>query len=103
MNKISLSENCFGVDVEIDDKSLFIHEYDNRSPEVINELQDELIDKLRLIKNKLSMNEWTEILQLIINHGDEFEYDVENSMDYKSCDQCGNWNHNHIYNKKKND
>jgi hypothetical protein len=103
MNKISLSENCFGVDVEIDDESLFIHEYDNRSPEMINGLQDKLIDNLRLIKNKLSMNDWTEIVQMIINHGDEFEYDVENSMDYKSCDQCGNLNHNHIYNKKKND
>jgi hypothetical protein len=49
------------------------------------------------------MNDWTEIVQMIINHGDEFEYDVENSMDYEPCDQCGNWNHNHIYNKKKND
>jgi hypothetical protein len=101
MNKIGLSENCFGVDVEIDDESLFIHEYDNRSPEIINDLQDKLIDNLRSIKNKLSMNDWTEIVHLILNHGDEFEYDVENSTDYESCDQCGNWNHNHIYNRKK--
>jgi hypothetical protein len=104
MNKITLSENCFGVDVEIDDQSLFIHEYDNRNPEMINELQDKLIDNLRSIKNKLSMNDWVEIVQLVVNYGDEFEYDVENSMDYQSCDQCGNWNHNHIYiRKNKND
>ena len=103
MNKISLSENCFGNDVEIDDESLFTHEYDNRSPEMINDLQDKLIDNLRLIKNKLSMNDWTEIVHMIVNNGDEFEYDVENSMDYEPCDQCGNWNHNHIYNRKKND
>ena len=51
MNKIGLSENCFGTDVEIDDESLFIHEYDNRSPEMVNDLQDKLIDNLRLIKN----------------------------------------------------
>ena len=31
MKKIRLSENCFGPDVEIDDESLFIHEYDNRN------------------------------------------------------------------------
>ena len=103
MKEIRLSENCFGPDVEIDGESLFIHEYDNRSPEMVSDLQDQLIDKLRLIKNNLSMSSWTEIAMIVINSGDEFEYDVENSMDYKSCDQCGNLNHNHIYNKKKND
>ena len=46
------------------------------------------------------MDDWSEIIQLIIHHSDEFEYDVENSKDYSSCDQCGNFNHNHIYNKK---
>lgn len=100
MDKIVLSENCFGPDVEIDGESLFIHEYDNRSVESISKLQDELIDALRLVKDKLNMNDWSEIVQLIIHHSDEFEYDVENSKDYSSCDQCGNMNHNHIYNKK---
>jgi hypothetical protein len=101
MKKITLSENCFGVDVEIDDQSLFIHEYDNRNPEMINDLQDNVIDKLRSIKNKLSMNDWAEIVQLVVNYGDEFEKDIENSMDYQPCDQCGNWNHNYIYLKKE--
>ena len=101
MKKITISENCFGVDVEIDDQSLFIHEYDNRNPEMINDLQDNVIDKLRSIKNKLSMNDWAEIVQLVVNYGDEFEKDIENSMDYQPCDQCGNWNHNYIYLKKE--
>lgn len=104
MKEIRLSENCFGPDVEIDGESLFIHEYDNRSPEMVSDLQDQLIDKLRLIKNNLSMSSWTEIVMIVINSGDEFEYDVENSKDYEPCDQCGNWNHNHKFIKKnKND
>jgi hypothetical protein len=104
MKEIRLSENCFGPDVEIDGESLFIHEYDNRSPEMVSDLQDQLIDKLRLIKNNLSMSSWTEIAMIVINNGDEFEYDVENSKDYEPCDQCGNWNHNHKFIKKnKND
>jgi hypothetical protein len=101
MKKITLSENCFGVDVEIDDQSLFIHEYDNRNPKMIDDLQDNVIDKLRSIKNELSMNDWAEIVQLVVNYGDEFEKDIENSMDYQPCDQCGNWNHNYIYLKKE--
>ena len=47
MKKITLSENCFGVDVYVDDESLFIHEYDNRNPEMISDLQDKLLDKLK--------------------------------------------------------
>ena len=104
MKKIRLSENCFGPDVEIDDESLFIHEYDNRNPEIISDLQDQLIDKLKSLKNNLGMSDWTEIAMMVINGGDEFEYDVDNSKEYEPCDQCGNWNHNHIYIKKdKND
>jgi len=104
MKKIRLSENCFGPDVEIDDESLFIHEYDNRNTEMISDLQDQLIDKLKSLKNNLGMSDWTEITMMVINSGDEFEYDVDNSKEYEPCDQCGNWNHNHIYIKKdKND
>ena len=32
---------------------------------------------------------------------EKFEKDIENSMDYQPCDQCGNWNHNYIYLKKE--
>jgi len=103
VKKITLSENCFGVDVYVDDESLFIHEYDNRNPEMISDLQDKLLDKLKSLKHKLGMNDWTDIANIIINKGDEFEYDAENSRDYEPCDQCGNWNHNHTYIKKEND
>ena len=94
--KIILSENCFGPDVEIDDESLFIHEYDNRNPEIISDLQDQLIDKLKSLKNNLSMSDWTEIAMMVINSCDEFEYDVENSQEFKNCEQCGNFNHKHF-------
>lgn len=100
MNKIVLSENCFGNDVEIDGESLFTHEFDNRSPEMINGLKDDVINKLRTLKEELSVQDWSDISHMIITNSDEFEYDTENSSDYTSCDQCGNLNHNHIYNKK---
>ena len=101
MKKITISENCFGVDVEIDDESLFIHEYENRAPEFVSDLQDKVIDKLKSLKDKLSMSDWADITNIIIDKGDEFEFDVENSKDYESCDQCGNWNYKHIYVKKE--
>ena len=67
---------------------------------MISDLQDQLIDKLKSLKNNLGMSDWTEIAMMVINGGDEFEYDVDNSKEYEPCDQCGNWNHNHIYIKK---
>jgi hypothetical protein len=105
MKKIVLSENCFGLDVEINGESLFIQEQDNRNPEMVSNLQDDLINKLKLLKDKLSISDWYEIAQLIVNNNnDEYDYDVENSKEYNHCDQCGNWNHNYIYIKKdKND
>lgn len=103
MNKITLSENCFGNDVEVDGESLFTHEFDNRSPEMIANLKDGIIDKLKSLKHKLSVQDWSDIVHMIITNGDEFEYDVENSKDYQPCDQCGNWNHNHIYIRKEYD
>jgi hypothetical protein len=60
-----------------------------------------MIDKVRSLKDKLSMSDWVDIANIIIDKGDEFEFDVENSKDYESCDQCGNWNYNHIYVKKE--
>jgi hypothetical protein len=103
MNKIILSENCFGNDVEVDGESLFTHEFDNRSPEMIGDLKDGIIDKLKSLKHKLSVQDWSDIAHMIITNSDEFEYDVENSKDYQPCDQCGNWNHNHIYIRKEYD
>ena len=77
MNKIILSENCFGPDVEIDGESLFIHEYDNRDPKLIEELQDNLISKLRELKSNIGMNDWTTISEIVIQLSGEYEYKVE--------------------------
>jgi hypothetical protein len=100
MNKIEISEGCFGLDVLIDGESLFIHEYDNRNPEMINDLQDDLIDKLKTLKGGMGMNDWSMIAEIIVKLSGDYEYDVENSDEGDSCDQCGNWNYKYIYNKK---
>lgn len=100
MKKIILRENCFGPDVEIDGESLFIHEYDNRDPKVVETIQDELILKLQELKSEMGMDDWTVISEIIVKLSDDFEYNVEESDSVISCDQCGNWNHKYVYNKK---
>jgi hypothetical protein len=103
MNKIVLSENCFGSDVEIDGESLFIHEYDNRDPNVIESLQDKLISKLHELKGGMGMNDWTVIAEIVTQLSDEYEYNVDKSDEGNSCNQCGNYNHKYVYVKKENE
>ena len=100
MKKIILKENCFGPDVEIDGESLFIHEYDNRNPKVIEDIQDNLITKLHELKGSIGIDDWTIIAEIIVKLSDDFEYNVEESDEGNSCDQCGNYNHKYVYNKK---
>jgi hypothetical protein len=99
MEEIILSENCFGPDVVINGESLFIHEYDNRDPKIIEDLQHRLISKLQELKGGMGMNDWTTIAEIVVSLSGEYEYDEENSIDYSSCDQCGNWNHKKVYKK----
>jgi hypothetical protein len=100
MKEIILKENCFGPDVEIDGESLFIHEYDNRDPKVVETIQDELISKLQELKGNIGMDDWTIIAEIIVKLSGDFEYNVEESDEGNSCDQCGNYNHKYVYNKK---
>lgn len=98
MEEIILSENCFGLDVEVDGESLFMHEYDNRDPEFIRSLRLKLINRLLELENQLDMDDLTLICDIIINK-DGYEMDYDNSKFAESCDQCGNYNHTHIYTK----
>jgi hypothetical protein len=103
MKKIEISEGCFGPDVEIDGESLFIHEYDNRSPEIIKGLQDKLIDELKLLKDGLGMNHWYQIAEMVATISEKYEYNVDESSEGDSCSQCGNYNWNYVFNIKENE
>lgn len=93
--RIDISEGCFGPNVSIDGESLFKHEYDKRTDEEVDILQQILLDELSKIKSSLDMSDWSQIAEILASRG-VFEYD-ENSDDGSSCDQCGNYNWHHIY------
>lgn len=99
MKKIVISESCFGPDVEIDGESLFMHEYDNRSSEMIINLQDKLIDELKSLKHILGMSDWYKIAEIVATTSEKYEYDTEESDEGDSCGQCGNYNWSYIYKK----
>jgi hypothetical protein len=99
MKEIILSENCFGIDVELDGESLFVHEYDNRDPKKIDKLKESLILGLLEIKDQLGMDDWRQIAEILTVKSREFEYDTENSIEFDNCSQCGNYNHKYIYKK----
>ena len=100
MKKIEISEACLGHDVLVDGESLFTHEYDNRSPENINNLKSTFILKLDEIKDKLDIMDWVAIAEIITSRSDEFEMNDDESKDYDKCDECGNYGYSLVYNKK---
>jgi hypothetical protein len=99
MNEIILSEDCFGVDVKVNGESLFVHEYDNRDLKKIDELKEGLILGLLKVKEHLTMDNWTQIAEILAVTSREFEYDTDNSIEFEHCSQCGNYNHKYIYKK----
>jgi hypothetical protein len=102
MKKFAISENCFGPDVEVNDESLFSHEYDNRDPKTISELKTQVLEILKENQEKLDISDWTSILEIISEKDERYERDEENSTT-SSCNQCGNWNYTYTYIKKENE
>jgi hypothetical protein len=99
MKEIILSENCFGIDVEVDGESLFVHEYDNRDPKKIDKLKESIILGLLDMKEQLGMDDWRQIAEILVVKSREFEYDTDNSIEFDHCSQCGNYNHKYVYKK----
>jgi len=98
MEQLILSENCFGIDVEINGESLFTHEYDVRDPELTKNLRLSLINQLIDMVDELDMDDLTTISEILIQRGN-YEMDNDNSSYADYCEQCGNYNHKYIYNK----
>lgn len=98
MEQIILSENCFGLDVEVNGESLFTHEYDVRNPEIIKGLKLKLINSLVEMVDDLDIDDLTFIAEIVVKKG-HYEMDDENSKYTDYCEQCGNYNHKYIYNK----
>jgi len=99
INKIKLSEGCYGPDIEINDESLFIHEYDKRSEEDVRNLKISLINELLKVVDNINIDDLKYIGEIITIISDDFEFIEENSHESK-CDQCGNWNYQSTYMKK---
>jgi hypothetical protein len=97
--KIEISKGCFDEDVRIDGVSIFKRESDTRTNDELDNAQQSLIDELSKIKSSLNIQDWVEIADILTGRSREFEYDVENSHDTDQCDQCGDYNWNHIYTK----
>jgi len=95
MKKIELVEGCFGSDILIDDESLHLHEYDNRSEDDVRKLKISLINKLLTIVDNLSVYDLKNIGEIVVSY-DGWLQDYENSSQ-NTCGQCGNFNENTIF------
>lgn len=98
--KLEIIEGCFGPDVRIDGESLFKHEYDQRTDEEVDNLQQKIIDEISKVKFNLDMGDWAQIAQILVSRSNKFDYIEDESSEY-SCDQCGNYNWIYVYIKSE--
>lgn len=99
--KLEINKGCFTENVRIDGESLFKSEHDTRTDLEIGSLRQKILDEISDIKSELDMSDWVQIVEILSSRSIKFEYDLVNSQDYKSCDQCGDYSYNHIYIKKE--
>lgn len=99
INKITLSEGCFGPDIEINEESLFHSEYDKRTEEEIREYKIALINELFKVVDKINIIDLRTLGEIVTINSDEYEF-IEELSDESSCDQCGNWNYYNTFIKK---
>lgn len=95
--KLDIGEACFGPNVNVNSESLFKNEYDQRTDEEVESLQQLLIDELSKIKSELDMNDWLQISQILVSRNHKFVCDDDGFSD--NCDQCGNYNWAQSYTK----
>lgn len=98
MNTIEYGETCFGSFVIIDGENVHQHEYDERSDEYIHQLKLKMVNELPNIIDRLSIFELKQIAEIITLNNSQWEYDEEKSR-HGSCDQCGDYNNNDVYNR----
>jgi hypothetical protein len=96
MNTIEYGEHCYGSYVTVDGEDLHQHEYDERGEEYIKQLKLKLVNELPKIVDRLSTYDLKIIAEIITQNNSDWEYDEENSGT-NTCDQCGNYNYNQIY------
>lgn len=101
MNIIELIESCYGPDIRIDNESLFLHEYDERSEEYIIQLKLRLLTELIKNVKNLSIHDCISIGEIIVSNDDWENIDDESYQ--STCDQCGNYNYKNKYKRFKNE
>lgn len=94
--KIEIVEHCFGSYVTVDGINLCEEEYVDKDLQRYHRgaILAELIKNI----DKITGYDWKQIVEILINDNPNYLIDKENSS-HDTCEQCGNWNSNVIYNK----
>lgn len=85
MNKIELWKGCFEETASIDDVDII----ENISK------QEEILNFLLNNKDKISINDWKNILYVVIDIGGFIESEEEGYS--KICESCGDYNDKQVY------
>lgn len=97
--QIVLSEHCFGGSAYVDGVDITEKEEGLFDPKQQKDARRKLLTELGKNIDNIPAYYWKELAEMVVQGNPDFEEDKEKSY-HDTCEQCGNWNYETIYNKK---
>lgn len=97
--QIILSEHCFGGSAQVDGVDITETHEGLFDPKEQKDARRKLLSELGKNIDNIDAGYWKELAEMVIQGNPNFEEDKEKSY-HDTCEQCGNWNYQNVYNKK---
>lgn len=96
--KIEIGEHCFGSYARVNEISLTESEEGLFDPIVQKDIRDAILIELMQNMDNIPSYYWKELAEMAVLDNPRYERDEEETF-HDTCEQCGNWNSNLVYNK----
>lgn len=94
--KIEIGEHCFGSYATVD--GIDICEEEHVDKKLQKDYRGAILLEIMKNMDNLPNYYWRELADMVVSNNPRYKIDNENSY-HDTCEQCGNWNSNVIYNK----
>ena len=96
--KIEIGEHCFGSYATVNGTSLTESEEGLFDPVAQKDIRGAILLEVMQNMDNIPSYYWKELAEMAVSGNPRYERDDEETV-HDTCEQCGNWNSNLVYNK----
>jgi hypothetical protein len=96
--KIEIGEHCFGSYASVDGVSITEIEEGLFDPKLQKDARGAILLEIMQNMDNVPAYYWKELAEMAVGSNPRYEVDTEETF-HDTCEQCGNWNSNLVYNK----